>query len=289
MSLFKYFDDFHFAYANGISATGGAVGMATLPLLTELFIETYGWRSSLVILAALDMNCVVGGALMKPFSRNTTHAQYESIDSPDGDTASPSSQEDDEEDKLLRHLDTTPSTMSHIKKALNYCLKTLLSNSGFKLFREKPRFTLYQLLFMTYAIQYSAWTVFIVSHMLENGVIPHKAAYISFVAGIGNTFGRISTGPLLDNNIISSTGLFSVMSFISAVTLLVDPVAHTYPAWAVLAAIVALAIGARFPLNVTIAREFASGDGLEDLAVAAVGWTYLSIGLGCLIGAPLVG
>ena len=287
MSLFDYFDDFHFAYANGISATGGAVGMAILPLLTELFIETYGWRSSLVILAALDMNCVVGGALMKPLSQNTS-VQDESIDthSPDG----LSNEEDDEANKFLREATpSTMSTMSYLKKAFSSCLKTLLSHIGFELFREKPRFTLYQLLFMMYAIPYSAWTVFIVSHMLENGVTPHKAAYISFVAGVGNCIGRISTGPLLDNNIISSTGLFSVMSFVSAVTLLVDPLAHTYPAWAVFAAIVALAIGARFPLNVTIAREFASGDGLEDLAVAALGWTYVSIGLGCLIGPPIVG
>ncbi|XP_071499115.1 monocarboxylate transporter 9-like [Diadema antillarum] len=60
-----YFPDL-FEFASGISLCGGAVGLMVLPILFEVFFESFGWRGAVLLLGALTVHSVVVGALLRP-------------------------------------------------------------------------------------------------------------------------------------------------------------------------------------------------------------------------------
>ncbi|XP_070539655.1 monocarboxylate transporter 13-like [Ptychodera flava] len=60
----KYFRR-HYALANGIVFAGVAVAWISLPSLSQLMIQTYGWRGAMLLLSALTANICVCGVILK--------------------------------------------------------------------------------------------------------------------------------------------------------------------------------------------------------------------------------
>ena len=61
---------FHEKYdiAIAISQTGLAMGVIIIPLLTQLLLDTYGWRGCMLLLGVINLHLVVSGG--------TTHTCY---------------------------------------------------------------------------------------------------------------------------------------------------------------------------------------------------------------------
>ncbi|XP_019116629.2 monocarboxylate transporter 6 isoform X1 [Larimichthys crocea] len=57
-------------FANALSTTGTAVGLSSLPLITNALLGQFGWRGSFLILGGMLLNCCVCGALMRPVASN---------------------------------------------------------------------------------------------------------------------------------------------------------------------------------------------------------------------------
>ncbi|PRD24076.1 UNVERIFIED_CONTAM: slc16a12 [Trichonephila clavipes] len=54
------------AFATGVAVCGSGMGTFALAPLTEYLVEAYGWKGSMLIIAALVLNCTVFGALFRP-------------------------------------------------------------------------------------------------------------------------------------------------------------------------------------------------------------------------------
>ncbi|KAF8767570.1 Monocarboxylate transporter 12 like protein [Argiope bruennichi] len=54
------------AFATGIAVCGSGMGTFALAPLTEYLVEMYGWKGSMLIIAAMVLNCTVFGALFRP-------------------------------------------------------------------------------------------------------------------------------------------------------------------------------------------------------------------------------
>ncbi|XP_052061338.1 monocarboxylate transporter 12-like isoform X1 [Mytilus californianus] len=57
------------AIATGIAMSGSGLGVIVYPYLTQLLLDMYDWRNTLLIIAALCLNAVVCGALFRPLTR----------------------------------------------------------------------------------------------------------------------------------------------------------------------------------------------------------------------------
>ena len=293
--LLEYFDQ-KFAIANGISTSGGGVGMTILPMVAYIFLQTYGWRGCLLLLAALNLHCLVGGALMRsPNNSKDTKQKYESFRQKSSTDSRCSLLRKHTKHEPINQKSGTESEYSSLLeegskgKYDNFAYqfgKDIQQNLKLDLFWTKPRFLLYQILFLLYGVQYTGWTMFLVSNAIHKGFSHHDAALLSTLGGIGNTLGRAGSGFVGYYTELSNKGLFSAMSLCCAVSLLLDPVTYHYSFQVILAIVAGMAIGTRFPVSITIARDF--GD--DDIAVVtAVGWSSLFIGVGCLLGGAIVG
>ncbi|XP_072524083.1 monocarboxylate transporter 6 isoform X2 [Salminus brasiliensis] len=53
-------------FANAMSSTGTALGLSTLPTLSNYLHTEFGWRGSFLVLGGVLLNCCVCGAVMRP-------------------------------------------------------------------------------------------------------------------------------------------------------------------------------------------------------------------------------
>ena len=60
-----YFDK-RYSLANGLAYSGSGVGILVLAPVAQVFIDTYGWRGSLLLLGALCLHVTTCGALLHP-------------------------------------------------------------------------------------------------------------------------------------------------------------------------------------------------------------------------------
>ncbi|XP_038069857.1 monocarboxylate transporter 12-like [Patiria miniata] len=66
---------FHKRYtlAVGIAMAGISIGQLAFPPLVTLFIDTYGWKGSILITSAITLHLAAAGALMRPVTRKKRH------------------------------------------------------------------------------------------------------------------------------------------------------------------------------------------------------------------------
>ena len=58
--------------AMGFVFIGPAVGMTVFPPITELLIDTYGWRNTLILMGMACLNISVGALLFNPGKKSMT-------------------------------------------------------------------------------------------------------------------------------------------------------------------------------------------------------------------------
>ncbi|XP_072031788.1 monocarboxylate transporter 13-like [Amphiura filiformis] len=263
--LLMYFTD-KFGLANSISAAGGAVGMIVLPPLTERMIDNYGWRGASIILGVASLHTTVAGALMRPPSSFKEKRSYQQIYGKDD-----------------APQDGTPyESLTKVKRFA----KLMQEQLSIDVFRKRPRFVVYQFIFLLAGVQFAGWHLFLVPNALSQDIALFDAAFLASIGGIGNIIGRAFNGPLLDHNIFSDAMLFVLIHLVCALSLLLDPLATEYPLMAVLAFWAGLTIGASYAVTIVIAKNLAEE---EKYIMAAVGWTHFFMGFGAVIGGPLVG
>ncbi|XP_070563215.1 monocarboxylate transporter 13-like [Ptychodera flava] len=66
----RYFEK-RLSIAMGLALAGSGFGQFTFSLGTQVLLDTYGWRGTLIILAGVSLHFCVAGALMKPLVENT--------------------------------------------------------------------------------------------------------------------------------------------------------------------------------------------------------------------------
>ncbi|XP_070563214.1 monocarboxylate transporter 13-like [Ptychodera flava] len=66
----KYFEK-RLSIAMGLALAGTGFGQLIFSLGTQMLLDKYGWRGTLIILAGVSLHFCVAGALMKPFVENT--------------------------------------------------------------------------------------------------------------------------------------------------------------------------------------------------------------------------
>lgn len=164
--------------ANGLAMTGSPVLLSTLAPLNQFLYDTYGWRGSFRILAAIVLNCCVAGSLMRPVKMQQ-HA--------DAQQKSPSEREEAEQntDKLL-------TKESHSAGKEVSCLQKFFDISLFK----HRGFLIYLMGNVVMFFGFFAPVVFLAPYAKDMGIDEYSAAFLLSIFALVDMFVRPATGLL---------------------------------------------------------------------------------------------
>ncbi len=258
-----YFDKF-LGRANSISQTGTGVGIFALPPLLQLLIETYGWRGSLILLAAGLAHIAVCGALFRPSplerqNRKWGPGQLEGSRHDTGGTQSASASLRTVVESVLQVFDLT---------LLRYLYFNILLAVNFQI-----------------SYSYAIVLLYLPSRATSFGISELRAASLVSALGIGSLVSRLTHGLLIDYNILSTSVLTALSLLVCGIVSLLNPVSDNYWVLAALSAVVGLTSGVYVSTYPILAKEYVGVDKVSG----GIGWIHMMQGIAALISVYATG
>ncbi|XP_022098550.1 monocarboxylate transporter 13-like isoform X2 [Acanthaster planci] len=293
----RYFDK-RYSMANGLAYSGSGVGILTLAPLSQVLIDTYGWRGALSIIGAMCLHVTACGALLRPLrgydhgkkdeEKHAIGRRYQRIPS-NCDENGIDSCADTEEDTI------TPGAMGLSepeKECKRSCCRSCCSSCwessegilGLSLFTEPP-FVLLMVVQFCGRFTYMGWLIYLIPHAIEKGISPIDATFLASVAGVTNIIARASHGVLVDRKCLTATQLLAVAAILAAVSLLLDPVLNTFNTLTAASLAYGLASGIYFPISVVVVKEAVNPAKFAN----ALGWSYGFAGVGRMLAGFVTG
>nr|XP_054759838.1 monocarboxylate transporter 1-like [Lytechinus pictus] len=273
----------NFSITFGIADTGNAIGMMTVPILTEFFLETYGWNGTILLLGGLLFQNSIFLLLMRerPLEPHDDDDDNSEMQETRVDSEAEDDVFDEDDDLLQRSLDGGRPHATTSSPSIWRCCYCIYSYFGLSLFFE-CRYTIVVMLLMVFLGMINAsWLVFLIPHGVSRGFRLSRAVFLATCGGFGNVLGRVVQGPIIDREWMTSLDLTIIFTAINAVVFLVDPLVFNFVLLCIAAFVGGITIGARTTLTVVIAKEFFPPD------------TFSTVyGLQCLfysVGEPLGG
>ena len=175
------------------------------PLLMQVFLDTYGWRNSVLLLGAINGHLVICGIVLRPAKK-----PYSSLQNTDGDSATDA---DNATDDVEKGMNKKTNLTKHGSGLL----------SPFQKIFTDPIYIIHVFIFCCSAFVYSGWFVYLVPHATSKGLDPYQSATVSMITAVASIIGRVMYPPLVEREIVKIRTLMYTCSTISAVALIVDP------------------------------------------------------------------
>ena len=196
----NYFDKYY-NVAVATYSCGSGFGIIMMPLLTQVFMDVYGWRGALLLLSGLSMHYIPCGALIIQKSDLHDEQNISLLSSVADNPSSPN---------LSKDASSSECSKYNILRELNaICSSPLLMNLPFMAQIFVPG--------IVWGYTYTGWLIYIVSFAVSNNVSMRDASLVSTCGGIGLTAIRALL-PLL-NSFMTYKHLLYISSIISAISL----------------------------------------------------------------------
>ena len=193
----EFFTGRQYDLAATVYSCGTGLGIVILPLLTQAFLDTYGWRGCLLLLGGLCLQVIPLVALvLKP----RTTRQSDSSDESSYLTSSSSS---------VSTVGSNPGTGLMESIAMNLGLHLLI----------RPSFIM-RVLIPGFAWGYTlnGWMIYIVSFGLSHGATMKESTIVATCGGVGIVLSQIPLLPIL-RMAMTNKQLVYISSVLSAVAL----------------------------------------------------------------------
>ncbi len=189
--LASYFDQYY-SIANSLTQMGLSFAIMIIPLLTQLFIDVYGWRGAMLLLAALNMHLILSGAVLRPINGFEDDHRKSSV-------------------KTSQHLSDT-DTMPFFQKVAFYLDLKLFCDVNFL-----------SMLWYNFGNGYClvGWFIYLVPYGMDVGFAPYKASALATFGGIGTVIGN-SLYPLVTRRLSATKALY-ISTFVSFISLAANP------------------------------------------------------------------
>ncbi len=189
--LASYFVQYY-NIANSLAQMGLSFGIMIIPLLTQLFIDVYGWRGTTLILAALNMQLVFSGAVMRPINKLKEDQRKSS-------------------GKTSQHF-LEKDSMSSFHKVAYYLDLNLFYDANFL-----------SMLWYQVGNGYclTGWLIYLVPYAMDVGFSPYKSSALGTFGGIGNLLGN-AIYPLVTHR-LSVTKAVYISTSVSFIALAANP------------------------------------------------------------------
>ncbi|XP_038073632.1 monocarboxylate transporter 12-like [Patiria miniata] len=182
----SYFKE-KYPLAIGLSTMGIPLGIMAYGPVTQVLLNTYGWRGTMLLLGGISFHLVACALLVRrdpsSNSANSDTDQYQEV------------LVLDEEENAQEEGDAPNHTRrTQEKREKTYCQR-LIEAMDFKVLADK-RFALLVCGGCSAAFAYSAWLVFMVPYGKFQGLNDTQASFLPTAFGIGNVIGKL-LAPLL--------------------------------------------------------------------------------------------
>ena len=256
----EFFTGRHYDTAASVYSCGTGVGIVILPLLTQAFLETYGWRGSLLLLSGLCLQMIPLAALvLKPRT-----PRYRPM--------------------LLRQCDRSDDRLSDEGSNPSSGMERIAVNLGLYLL-IRPSFII-RVLIPGFAAGYalSGWTIYIVSFGLSHGATLKESTIVATCGGVGIVLSRIPLLPIV-HMAMTYKQLVYISSVLSAVALVLTTKFVSFVGMTVVAVVFGVGagiLGAELYIAVQNAVE-------KDDHFHTIAWFHVSVGIASIISAFVSG
>ncbi|XP_072030778.1 monocarboxylate transporter 13-like [Amphiura filiformis] len=283
--LGRYFDRLY-PFASGVAYAGISLGMVVFAPLTQMLLESYGWRGTVMLLGAICCHGIVAGSLLRP-------SQFDS----DGEKLNIGKNVLNSYDALEEecggyHEEAENESFGwRSEKCLPPRWQQVLELTGISLFKNT---SFVAAIFMMSCDSFSktGWIVYFIPHCIVKGLTPYEAAFSATAAGTANLIGRLIYIPFVSKNLISVPTILYLSGILTAFALMVDPWTNSLTTILIANILYCLGAGVLKPLCdvhiKTIAKErllsqafglrMAMNGVFRILAGYLVGWIYESTG-----------
>ncbi|XP_051243991.1 monocarboxylate transporter 6 [Dicentrarchus labrax] len=158
-------------FANALSSTGTAVGLSSLPLISNALLSQFGWRGSFLILGGVLLNCCVCGAVMRPIASGPNKPRH--------------SQVSDKPNNLSLQQETK-GLKDSVKTALCGFIAFLHRHMAFDLLVSNARYCAYAVGVTWMTLGCVVPLVYLVPYATHHNIEIDCAAFLMFILGLVN-------------------------------------------------------------------------------------------------------
>ena len=259
--LAVYFDKFY-DISNSLAHVGLSLGIIVLPLLTQFFLDNYGWRGTILILAGLNMHIALCGALLIPiqFPSDSDH----STRTPDPKNI---------------------NAKSKLKKEQFQTIKTFITIFDLDLFKNSEYISMLCAVIGN-GYYYSGWLIYLIPHAEDLGFSPYAASALATAGGVGLFVGSLAF-PLLAK-VLSSKSMILIFHFIAFVALFADPIVSIVPIYS---GLIVSAFAVNFACVVWGCAYIKESSIIvhESRRHSFLSWTYAGYGIGSVLSGFISG
>ncbi|XP_072020649.1 monocarboxylate transporter 6-like [Amphiura filiformis] len=257
--LATYFNN-NYSIANSIAQTGLSFGVMVIPLLTQFFIDIYGWRGTMLLLGAINMHFVLSGAVLRPVNI------YGNIQNNLND-----------KDPTCSSATQSEQTASLLSKVTFYLDLPLFNDAGF-----------ISMIWYNFGNGYclTGWLIYLVPYAMDTGFNPYKAASLATFGGVGNLLGNIIFPFAIRRFSINQTLYCS--TFVSFVSLALNPLFSTFKSYIGLIVSTA-AFGCGRGIAVLCSYQIIKENTEEEKMTNAIMWICVSYSFGAIASGFLSG
>ncbi|XP_070577838.1 monocarboxylate transporter 13-like [Ptychodera flava] len=261
-----YFQKKH-APANGLMFAGASLGVVIFPPLCHYLLEHLGWRGSLILISAMNLNLCVFASLMRmpPLKKNLPAHMFE----------------DPEEGPPKKNLCGREKKRSTRPK-----LKTPAKGMDCSIWGQNYMFTVYVI--AVFFLGFSTFTplVHLVPRAVYQGTHHGQAAWIVSVIGVTGFIGRLIHGIPISRGWVGAHKLFLVCVYlIGFITIIFGPVGTSFARIMGYAVLYGVLSGFYNPMTMVMMKLIVETYRLPT----GMGITLLFYGVGHLVGAPVAG
>ena len=275
--LGQYFDR-HYPLAAGVYQFCGALGIVVFPPLTQVLLDTYSWRNTLLLLGGIYFHMIIGGILLRSPFRMQKFSLLSSNDL------------DDDNDPCLETNNSEPDTFTWMdlpsadsgrtaKYTINYMHLT-----GLHLFNNLS-FLANCVAYGSVLANFTGWVIYFVPHCLTKRLTPHEASLLASIAGLAAVLSPFVYIPLVSKRLISVQGYIYISCAIVSISLFADPFSSTFTTVLLSSSSFTFGCSAIYPLLDVCLKSVVDEDDLSK----AFGWRVAVGGIFRILSGFLVG
>ena len=239
----------------------------TIPLLTQLLIDTYGWRGCMLLLGGINLHLVVSGALLTPVISNLKDDMKEGHS----------------EHGVSKSMHQTQLNITNEQKSS--IVTNLIHYLDLPLFQHTVFISMF-VYFIGSGYCLTGWLIYLVPFAVDVGLPSYKAVSLSSYGGFGNLLGNVLY-PLLTGRFSNNQILF-FFTFNGFLALLVYPLFSAFDSYIGLV-FASIVFGCARGVTVVCSYQLIK-DGVEkDQATNATMWIYFSHSIGSILSGFLSG
>ncbi|XP_038064138.1 monocarboxylate transporter 12-like [Patiria miniata] len=253
-----------------IALTGAPFGMMLFGPITQVLVDTYGWRGAMLLLGGFGFHLVVGGMLVR-----RPAALYQEVPDRDEQLAI------DGTDCPGKSTEEVKPTKSKISNLWNSVVSALFLNVF-----VSAEFMIVATVRMMYSIAYGGIVVYIVPNSLALGLSTREASFLPTAWGVGNLAGLVLSALALHVKLVSVRSAEGIAAGVAAVGLALEPFVSPFVGQILTTFIVGAGMGGAIEGILVMTRCLPFGD---DKLFSVFGWQTFLSGVASSIGDTLSG